>query len=677
MQVYEIMEPGTFVFQYICHPVGPPCPYTAPFPVMQYVSNEMLWSPPDSSYTPPTCKDGPPSAFCLPKNDDCVAGTSAIGCSPNINIKNLGPPDVPNACLSNPSAGNPVDIATGNKYQVETDYKVATSPLSFERFYNAGFSVKNTQIGTNWRHTYQRSISLFEKNNQVVAELLRHDGKVLYFTYSSGKFNSDNDRTDKLDVILDGSGKTIGYTYYSALDDETETYDLAGKLKLIKTRSGVTLHLAYDGYNHLSTVTDSFGHHLIFSWDNNIRTVTDPAGNVYRYDYDPDNKKLVAITYPDNTVRRYLYEDTTHPYALTGIIDENGARYATWSYDTLGRAVSSQHAGGAESTTLAFNTGSVAVTDALGTQRTYATTEIQGSKKISSSSQPAGAGCAAAASALTYDTNGNLSSKTDFNGNKTAFTYDTIRNLETKRVEIPGTARSLTTTTEWHPTFRLATRIAQPRKMIVNSYDSNGNLLSTSEQATSDANGAQGFGAVPTGTARVWTYTYNQYGQVLSEKGPRSDVDTTTRYAYDAQGNMTSITNALGQVTSFDNYDANGRPGRSVDPNGLVTTFAYSPRGWVTDKTVGTQNTHYEYDGVGQLIRAQQPDGSAQRYTYDDAHRLTGITDNLGNRIAYTLDAMGNRVNEQVRDVNGGLTRQINRSYDPLNRLKQITGAAR
>ena len=46
-----------------------------------------------------------------------------------------------------------------------------------------------------------------------------------------------------------------------------------------------------------------------------------------------------------------------------------------------------------------------------------------------------------------------------------------------------------------------------------------------------------------------------------------------TSYAYDAKGDVTSITNALGQVTHFTSYDADGRPLTIQDPNGLVTTL--------------------------------------------------------------------------------------------------------
>ena len=77
---------------------------------------------------------------------------------------------------------------------------------------------------------------------------------------------------------------------------------------------------------------------------------------------------------------------------------------------------------------------------------------------------------------------------------------------------------------------------------------------------------------------------------------------------------------------------------------------------------------------MGQLKKATLPDNSSIEYTYDNAHRLTGMSDSMGNRIAYTLDAMGNRVKEEITDPNGVLSGKVTRVYDALNRLQQITG---
>ena len=63
------------------------------------------------------------------------------------------------------------------------------------------------------------------------------------------------------------------------------------------------------------------------------------------------------------------------------------------------------------------------------------------------------------------------------------------------------------------------------------------------------------------------------------------------------------------------------------------------------------------------------PDGSVLRYQYDAAHRLTEIADSLGNVIQYTLDAMGNRIKEDIFDPTDRLQRTQRRVYDALNRL--------
>jgi YD repeat-containing protein len=108
------------------------------------------------------------------------------------------------------------------------------------------------------------------------------------------------------------------------------------------------------------------------------------------------------------------------------------------------------------------------------------------------------------------------------------------------------------------------------------------------------------------------------------------------------------------------------------DPNGLVTTLSYSPRGWLKTRQVGTALTSYDYDAVGQLKKVTLADGSWIGYDYDPAHRLTDIYDQTGNRITYTLDAAGNRTREDVKDPAGALARTHTRVYDALSRVQNL-----
>lgn len=100
-----------------------------------------------------------------------------------------------------------------------------------------------------------------------------------------------------------------------------------------------------------------------------------------------------------------------------------------------------------------------------------------------------------------------------------------------------------------------------------------------------------------------------------------------------------SVTNTLGQLTSFDRYDSNGHVLQTTDPNGLVTTLTYTPRGWLQSRTRGTETTTYSYDFAGNLLQVQFPSGETTTYTYDAAHRLTDITDPDGNHLHTTWTA--------------------------------------
>src|SRR5262245_36503094 len=105
----------------------------------------------------------------------------------------------------------------------------------------------------------------------------------------------------------------------------------------------------------LLSVTDPFGRVLSFAYDNygRISTVTDPAGELYTFAYDHANFRLTSVTYPDTRTKTYHYEhpdQSKYGHLLTGITDENGARFSTWSYDSEGRVLSSEHAGAVEQT---------------------------------------------------------------------------------------------------------------------------------------------------------------------------------------------------------------------------------------------------------------------------------------------------------------------------------------
>ena len=402
--------------------------------------------------------------------------------------------------------------------------------------------------------------------------------------------------------------------------------------------------------------------------------MTDPAGRVYTYGYDALGR-LVTVTYPGAVVRTYLYEDADFPWGLTGIVDERSSRLSTYTYDSIGRVASTERAGQENRFSFTYPYGytssrSISVYDAFGVERTYDFQIIKGVPRMTNEVLT-GRG----SEHWTYDANGNPATKFDRLGASTTYVYDSTRNLETSRTEASGTAYARTIATTWHPTFRLPAQITEPSGVAgVNlvtafAYDSAGNL--TQKTLTAGA------------LTRQWNYTYDAYGQVLTVNGPRSDVaDVTTMTYYPAndacvgcRGQLQTVTNAAGHVTTFDSYTADGRPTQVTDANGAITTLAYTARGWLASRTQAGETTTYEYDAVGNLTKVTLPGGAWIAYVYDAANGLVEVSDRLGNHIEYELDVMGNRVSERTHDPDSVLRKALYRAYDSANRLFQEVGA--
>jgi len=546
--------------------------------------------------------------------------------------------------------------------------------------------------------SYDRSIATATSSLVFVS---RPDGKIYYFGLSAGVWVPKNAAIkDKLVQQKDAAGLTTGWLYTNAADDSRETFDGSGRLLTIKANNGqihtltrsttATPSSIAPGANYLIGVTDHFGRKLSFTWNSNgtIATMTDPSNAVYRYRYDT-NKRLITVEYPtaDGSIqaRTYLYNEPEHTAGqvttnlLTGIQDEKGVRFATYDYDAQGRGIATQHAGGVERFALAYGTNQTIVTDPLGTQRTYAFARVGGALRLSGVNQPGGAGCAAAANKITYDANGNLKTFTDFNGVTTTYVFDLARNLETKRTEATGTPEERTITTEWHPTYRLPAKIAEPKRTTVFTYFADGSLQTKAIYTTTDLNGAQGLAATRSTASLKSSYTYDSAGRMLTASEPAVDGNPPSKFTYTwTDGNLATITNAAGHVTTFSDHDAHGRPRMMVEPNGISTAYRYSPRGWLLEeaRSAGgqTRRTAFTYDQAGLLKTVTLPDQTTITYDYDDAQRLVAITDTVGNKIKYELDPAGNRIGEKMTDPGGALARQTTRIYDALNRLQTITG---
>jgi YD repeat-containing protein len=310
-----------------------------------------------------------------------------------------------------------------------------------------------------------------------IAELFRPDGSALVLQQHGDKWFDLNGHTGFISRV---AYSTVVWRF-TAPNGTIEDYSTDGKLVSITASNGMKQELFYDATSGLlARVKDATNRELVFAYTGNqISSVTVDGNKTTHYTYNTQGL-IAQVTRPDNTTRIYHYEDSRFPTYLTGITDERNKRYATWTYDAQGRAISSEHAGGAEKTLLSFNTdGSTTVTNALNKQTIYRFADIAGARRVVSVEGQPTASCAGANRNYTYTPEGWVASKTDWKGIQTTFQYNPL-GQEISRTEAFGTTEARTVTTEWHPSLYLKTKVTEPTQETTFNYDTNGRLLNQS-----------------------------------------------------------------------------------------------------------------------------------------------------------------------------------------------------
>jgi hypothetical protein len=155
------------------------------------------------------------------------------------------------------NAGNPCNVGTGNKVQVEVDFAGGDGIPSFVRTYNLFITDDLNDIGIGWRHNHGMRLEL--KAGRII-RAHRADGQIL--TYNKPVLDWITDADVNLHLTQDALG-------YSLLlpGGSVERYALTGLLSTVTDVRGRVTTYSYNG-NQLNIITGPFGHRLIISWYN-------------------------------------------------------------------------------------------------------------------------------------------------------------------------------------------------------------------------------------------------------------------------------------------------------------------------------------------------------------------------------------------------------------------------
>lgn len=587
-----------------------------------------------------------------------------------------------------PAVGNPVNPITGNKHQKETDIPTgAAGQLMFTRYYNSESSYGGSALGPHWRHTYETSIAFEEVGTFTEAKVVRPEGQEHHFRWMPDiqEWKPLSNTRDRLEDIVTESNELLGLRFITEAG-QIATYDVEGRLQSTQPAAGVLLQLTYsETTGLLSSVTDDFGVALSFHYDAThsdgsprLTSVTGPAGLSIQFQFDAQDNLIEAI-YPHVTaagstidaIREYRYEDEDYPTALTGIIDERNVRFATWSYDANGRADSSEHAGGVDAVSVAHDlaSNSSTITNASGTVEHFQYRIINGERKLTKIETTDEDGNVTIRR-HSYFKDGQLASTVDERNNRVEYHYD---GDQVSRTEAHGTPDERTIITDMHPVFRQPDVVTEPGRTMDYDYNDRGQVTAIAVTDTeSEPN-----------VTRTTTYHYDASWRLQEIDGPRTDISDRTTFTYHpGTNNRATMTDAMGHVTRYTNYDAAGRLLREIDPNGLITSYTYHPRGWLLTETLGegagAATTRYDYDPVGNLIQVTLPTGDITAFNYDAAGRLVEVYDSQNNRIVidHLQDEQGKREVIEIQTAQGGRTFTLTRWYNDRDLVSKIVDGA-
>jgi YD repeat-containing protein len=391
--------------------------------------------------------------------------------------------------------GNPIDCATGQKVQIETDYQGAgADPIRYTRVYQSPLSDDPDGEPTSapsWLNSNKPAFSLQSLSDgaQLGIFTIGHKVKRVLFNADGGSGWTTNPSMDPIGFgSVTGGGRGVIY------NSKVYPLNASGQTQAIEENGIQRYAYSYNAAGQVSEIRNRFGAFLQFTYDDDNRLIrlTDQAGTQIHYTYD-NHGNLTEAIYPDDTPgdlsdnprKTYLYENSDFPYHLTGVIDESGLQFARFAYDANGRGILTEHADGAGRVTISYpeegqaivrfyrDTDTEAYREELYTYRMY-----RGTYRLTSRTIQICEDCGTLGSETwTYDYNGFLVQQEDMGGQKTTYTYDDEgRKLSATTAYLTNLAR--TTTYTWDTELDKLLTITTDSSVTTFSYDANGLLLS-------------------------------------------------------------------------------------------------------------------------------------------------------------------------------------------------------
>ena len=636
------------------------------------------------------------------------------------------------ACAScKGKVGGPVRLFDGVMTYLETDPLPVTIGSEFHREYSSG-AAADGRFGKGWSSVFDASALPIDADGGSVAVVKEDRTRAVFRRLTTGVWSQKwpmgapagtlmgseatgytfqdsggsivrtfgtNHRLTRLQDLR--SGRAVSITYDGS-GFPTSIFDERGNWSCtVTTLNGHITGISVDGRPDLAW-TYAYSGSLLTSV-----TLTGAASAWRTYDYT--NNRLSAVhNESGQTIERHDYD---------------AAGRAISSYDASGDITNIQYPASD-----ANGIATTSVTRADNTQATY-TQAVTGGQVTTQHVDGGCTSCGTNDETAAYDSNGNLIRQQNGRGHITLSTYDSAysrRLVATTTAMVPTgcdpetdpahcrlssdalaataltrTAASMDTNYEYaDPDWT-----AKPTRVTRNSvlwagviaetftYDpSTGTALTHTVSGAIDStgtqeahttttalyNGSEGAAFGPGGAFQTaWLSLPQPAGQTKSVDGPRTDVTDITKYVYYPndptvpgawRGRLAAVSNALGHISRFEDYDAFGHAATQVDPNGTITRLTFDAMGRVLTSTIAgvpgcdtaaeplcatdLTTTRTYVASMGALASEQQPAGNTTTYAYDTRGRLQSTTRGTAStaleRIDYAYDPTTGKKSSEV-----------------------------
>lgn len=366
-----------------------------------------------------------------------------------------------------------------------------------------------------------------------------------------------------------------------------------------------------------------------------------PAEPLVRYEYS-QRGELIAVHGRDASLQRRFQYHPQLPGRMTAHAHA-GRPPVGYIYSAQGKVIE-QHRQGAPSYRFDYADDSTTVTDSLGRQTTYHFEGQAGLRRVVKLQHPDGS-----TTQSRFDASGRLTASIDPLGRETRYEPD-IATGQLICLTLPDGKQSRW---DYNAQGQVLLSLGPDGAREQLEYDALGRLTASTDPLGHATRyryaGAQSEEPTTIEDARGGKkhLTWNAVGRLSSY----SDCSgSTTRYTYDRWGQLLEATGEEG-TRSSSRYDGLGRLIAHTNALNQVTTYAYNAAGDITCITGADGNSvQFERDAQGQLVTYQyggraQP--LVQRFQYDEAGRLTTLTNENGAHTTFEYDVM-DRLAKQV-----------------------------